>query len=106
MQNHAAHSDLSSSAKFSTLAWPPNEVVRSAHRARGGRSRKLLTSFTTRIRGAIGAIGAFLKRADRSERDVAARYEGHKWRDSSERRLNDELAATRHGQALPFQRDD
>jgi len=106
MQNHAAHSDLSSNAKFSRLVWPPTDDARFTHRALGAQLWKLLTSFTTQTRGAIGRIAAFLKRADLSERDVAACYDGHKWCDSSERHLNEELAAIRHGQALPFQRDD
>src|SRR5690348_2560668 len=75
-----ARSDSPSHVKFSKLDWPPTEYVRSAHRARGALLRRWLSS-----------MAATLKRADRPERDVAARYEGHKWCDSSERRLNDEL---------------
>jgi len=90
-------SDFSSNVKFSKLDWPPTEYVRSAHRARGVLLRQLLSSLV-----------ATLKRPDRSERDVAARYDGHKWCDSNERRLNDELAILHHGQSrsLPFLRDD
>jgi hypothetical protein len=56
----------------------------------------------------VSSLTAILKRAGRSEGDVAARYEGHKWCDSSERRLNDELAILHHGQSrsLPFLRDE
>jgi hypothetical protein len=90
-------SDFPSHAKFSKLDWPPTEYVRSAHRARGALLRQGLSS-----------LAAMLKRPDRSESGVAARYEGRKWCDSSERRLNDELAMLHHGQsrALPFLRND
>ena len=96
-QRSRTRSDFSSSVKFSKLDWPPTEYVRSAHRARGVLLRQLLSSLVT-----------MLKRPDRSESDVATRYKGHKWCDSSERRLNDELAIRHHGQSrsLPFLRDD
>lgn len=108
MQDRAASSGPSLNAKFSKLDWPPTDSVRSAHRARGELLRQLLERS---LRGAGQLVSlpmAILKRADRSERDVAARYEGHKWCDSSERRLNNELATIHHGQtrALPFLRDD
>jgi hypothetical protein len=83
-----ARSDSSSNVRFSKLDWPPTEYVRSAHRARGVLLRQWVSSLT-----------AILKRAGRSEGDVAARYGGHKWCDSSERRLNDELAVLHHGQS-------
>ena len=49
------------------------------------------------IRQMVRLLIAILSRPDRSERDVVACYEGNKWCDSSERRLNDELAMMRHG---------
>jgi hypothetical protein len=48
------------------------------------------------LRQLVSLLNAILKRADRSERDVVARYKGHRWCDSSERRLNDELAMIRY----------
>jgi hypothetical protein len=43
----------------------------------------------------VSLLIAILKRADRSECDVVTRYQGQRWCDSSERRLNDELAMIR-----------
>ena len=97
MQNHAAGSDYSSHLEFSKLEWPPTECVRSAHRARGALLRQWVLSLV-----------AILKRPDRTEGEVVARYKGQKWCDSSERRMTDEISIMRHGQSrsLPFLRDD
>lgn len=90
-------SDSSPNVRFSKLDWPPTEYVRSAHRARGALLRQWVSSLI-----------AMLKQADRSDGDVAARYGGRKWCDSSERRLNEELTILHHGQSrsLPFPCDD
>jgi len=100
MKNCSENLGLLSNGRFSTLDWPTHEMIAAAHRERGKALREMTSALYHRLWFFL-ASSPLLSNQARREDDVAARYVGDRWCDTSERKLNDELMAGHRGSFMP-----